>query len=86
MYLAKVLVQFKQTVSDPQGRTIEGGLKQLGFDTVRGVRAGKYITVRLDEPDEASAADKVREMCDKLLANPVIEEYRFELEEVAGGP
>ena len=70
----------KPTVNDPQGRTIHGALRQLGFDTVRSVRAGKYIQIRLDEETEADAAQKVDQMCDKLLANLVIEDYRFELE------
>ncbi|MCI0440187.1 MAG: phosphoribosylformylglycinamidine synthase subunit PurS [Chloroflexi bacterium] len=82
MYLAKVFIRLKPTVNDPQGQTIQGGLRQLGFDTVQGVRAGKYMEIRLNEDAEASAAQKVKEMCDKLLANPIIEDYRFELEKV----
>lgn len=80
MYLAKVFIQLKPTVNDPQGQTIQGGLRQLGFDSVDSVRAGKYMEVRLDEPAEDVASEKVREMCEKLLANPIIENYRFELE------
>jgi phosphoribosylformylglycinamidine synthase PurS subunit len=82
MYLARVYVTLKSTVNDPQGRTIAGGLKSLGFESVTDVRAGKYLEVRLAEDDQVSAETKVREMCDKLLANLVIEEYRFELVEV----
>lgn len=82
MYLAKIYVQLKSTVSDPQGQTIQGGLRQLGFDTVESVRAGKYMEVRLDETAESDAERKVRDMCEKLLANPVIEEYSFLLEQV----
>lgn len=82
MYLAKIYVQLKSTVSDPQGQTIQSGLRQLGFDTVESVRAGKYMEVRLDETAESDAERKVRDMCDKLLANPVIEEYSFLLEQV----
>ena len=82
MYLVRVFISLKPTVNDPQGLTIHGALRQLGFDTVRSVRAGKYMEVGLDEADEGDAAQRVREMCDKLLANPVIEDYRFELEEV----
>ena len=82
MYLARIFISLKPTVNDPQGLTIHGGLRQLGFDTVRGVRAGKYMEVGLDEQTEGDAAQKVREMCEKLLSNPVIEDYRFELEEV----
>jgi len=80
MYLARVYVSLKSTVSDPQGLTIQGGLHQLGFDDVVGVRAGKYMEIKIDQDTESDAARQVEAMCDKLLANPVIEEYRFELE------
>ena len=82
MYLARVFINLKPTVNDPQGQTIHGGLRQLGFDTVASVRAGKYMEVRLEDPGESEAAEKVRDMCDKLLVNPVIEDYSFELEQV----
>ena len=85
MFLAKVFISLKPTVNDPQGQTIQGGLRQLGFDTVRGVRAGKYMEVRLADDEEDEAARKVTEMCDKLLANPIIEDFRFELERVSEG-
>ncbi len=80
MYLAKVYVQYRPTVSDPQGQTIRGGLHQLGFDSVTSVRAGKYMEITLDADSEDAAGQQVRDMCDKLLANPVIEDYRFEIE------
>ena len=80
MYLARVYVTLKSTVNDPQGLTIRGGLLSLGFATVESVRAGKFMEIRIDEDDEATASAKVDEMCDKLLANPIVEEYRFELE------
>ena len=80
MYLAKVYIQYRPTVSDPQGQTIRGGLHQLGFEGVSSVRAGKYMEITLDADSESAAAEQVRDMCDKLLANPVIEDYRFEIE------
>lgn len=80
MYLAKVYVQYRPTVSDPQGQTIRGGLHQLGFESVTSVRAGKYMEITLDADSEDAAGEQVRDMCDKLLANPVIEDYRFEIE------
>ena len=80
MFLARVFIRLKPTVGDPQGQTIHGGLRQLGFGTVRSVRAGKYMELALDEASEGDAAARVDEMCGKLLANPVIEDYRFELE------
>ncbi len=81
-FLARVYVTLKPTVNDPQGLTVRGGLHLLGFESVESVRAGKYLEIRLDEPDRQTASGKVAEMCERLLANPVIERYRFELEEV----
>jgi phosphoribosylformylglycinamidine synthase len=83
MYLARVYVRLKPTVNDPQGLTIKGGLHSLGFSQVVNVRAGKYIEISLAGDDRAAAEAQVREMCDRLLANPVIEEFRFDLEEVS---
>jgi phosphoribosylformylglycinamidine synthase subunit PurS len=82
MYLAKVYITLKPTVNDPQGLTIKGALHNLGFSSVEDVRAGKYIEVRISEKDIGTARRQVDEMCRKLLANPVIELYRFDLEEV----
>jgi phosphoribosylformylglycinamidine synthase subunit PurS len=82
MYLAKIYITLKPTVNDPQGLTIKGALHTLGFSSVQEVRAGKYIEIRIDEKDRDKASDHVNEMCRKLLANPVIEKYRFELEQV----
>ena len=82
MYLAKVYITLKPTVNDPQGLTIKGALHNLGFTSVEDVRAGKYIEVRIEESDPTEAKEQVNEMCRKLLANPVIENYRFELEGV----
>ena len=84
MFLAKVYVTLKPTVNDPQGRTILGGLKALGFDLATDVRAGKYLEVTLESAERSGAEAAVEEMCRKLLANPVIESYRYEVEEAAG--
>jgi len=80
MYLAKVYVTLKPTVNDPQGLTIKGALHNLGFASVEDVRAGKYIEVSIEEKDLNQARKQIDEMCRKLLANPVIENYRFEME------
>ena len=85
MFLARVFIQLKPTVSDPQGQTIHAGLRSLGFESVESVRAGKYMEIRLDEESEEAASRKTDEMCDKLLANPIIENYRFELEKINDG-
>ena len=82
MFLAKVYVTLKSTVNDPQGRTVLSGLKSLGFSAASDVRVGKFLQIKVAEPDRKRAEAQVEEMCDKLLANPVIEEYRFELVEV----
>jgi phosphoribosylformylglycinamidine synthase len=81
MFLARVYVTLKPTVNDPQGLTIQGGLKSLGFAAVDSVRAGKYMEIRLDAPNKAAAEAAVTEMCKKLLANPVIEDFRLDVGE-----
>ena len=83
MFLARVYVTLKPTVNDPPGLTIRGGLHSLGFSSVESVRSGKYMEIRLDAATRADAEAQVNEMCRKLLANPVIEDYRFEIEDVA---
>ena len=82
-YLAKVYVTLKPTVNDPQGLTVRGGLRTLGFDGVESVRVGKYIEVRLGAKDGEDAKRQAEEMCRTLLANPVIELFRCEIEEAA---
>jgi phosphoribosylformylglycinamidine synthase PurS subunit len=82
MYLVRVYVSLKSTVNDPQGLTILNALHSLGFSSVSDIRAGRYFVMRLDESDEESARRQVEESCKKLLANPIIEEYSFDLERV----
>ena len=82
MFVAKIYVTLKPTVNDPQGRTIMSGLKSMGFDSVADVRAGKYLELRINEEKRGRAESQLKEMCDKLLANPVIEEYQYELVEL----
>ena len=78
---ADVYVTLKPVVNDPQGLAVRDGLHMLGYDEVGAVRAGKYIQVWLETDKQADAERRVAEMCDKLLANPVIEQYRFNLVE-----
>jgi len=75
---AKVYVTLKQSVLDPQGSAVQSGLVSMGYTDVKDVRVGKYLELVLDA-DEKTAEEQIREMCDRLLANPVIEEYRFEI-------
>jgi phosphoribosylformylglycinamidine synthase len=81
VYLARVYVILKPAVNDPQGVTVKGGLLSLGFSGVKEVRMGKYIELQIDAPDAASAGDQVEEMSRKLLTNPIIEDFRFDLTE-----
>ena len=81
MFLARVYVTLKATVNDPEGLTIRGALHSLGFGSVESVRSGKYMEIRVGAHDRGDAEAQVTEMCRKLLANPVIEEFRFELED-----
>ena len=82
MYLAKVYITLKTTVNDPQGLTVLATLRNLGFAAAKDVRVGKYLEVRIDNPDRSQAEALVNEMCRELLSNPVIEDYRFDLEEM----
>ena len=76
---ARVHITLKQGVLDPQGKAIHRALGTLGFEGVEDVRQGKVIDIELAEEDEAAARAKVEEMCRKLLANTVIENYAIEL-------
>ncbi len=84
-YLAEIYVTLKPTVNDPQGQTVLAGLKTLGFDSLRSVRVGKRIEALLDAPSLSDAEEQVQGMCDKLLANPVIEDFSYRLSAVDEG-
>ena len=75
---ARVVVRLKKSVLDPQGQAVTRALGSLGFAEVKDVRLGKIIELDLDTRDPAEAQKRVRDMCEKLLANTVIEEYRVE--------
>jgi phosphoribosylformylglycinamidine synthase subunit PurS len=76
---AKIKVTLKNGVLDPQGKAIEGALGSLGFSGVNGVRQGKFFEVDLAETDKAKAQAALKQMCEKLIANTVIENYDIEL-------
>lgn len=82
MFLANVYVTLKPVVNDPEGLTIASGLRSLGFTDVENVRSGKFLQVKLNGTDRAAAEAAVHDMCRRLLANPVIEDYRFEIEQL----
>jgi len=75
----RIFVLLKEGVLDPQGNAIERSLHTLGYGEVQNVRVGKYLELNVDALSRAVAELRVREMCDKLLANTVIEDYRFEI-------
>jgi phosphoribosylformylglycinamidine synthase subunit PurS len=79
-FLARVYVSPKPSVRDPEGSTILDGVHQLGFGSVEIVRAGKYFEIVLEAGSSQSAEEQLDLMCRKLLANPVIEQYRFDLQ------
>ena len=77
---ARVTVTLREGVLDPQGEAVRHALGSLGFEGVTGVRIGKVIELDLATADRAAAESSVRAMCEKLLANTVIESYRVEVE------
>ncbi|MGH7830900.1 MAG: phosphoribosylformylglycinamidine synthase subunit PurS [Candidatus Binatia bacterium] len=84
MTKVKVYVTLKNAVLDPQGKAVEQSLHSLGYRGVEAVRMGKYLEFNIEAPSCDEAKIQVREMCEKVLANPVIEDYRFEIEEAPG--
>lgn len=78
MSLVKIYVTFKKGVLDPQGVTIKKAIESLGYKGIEDVRVGKYMEIRFDGLNK----EAIEQICDRLLANPVIEDYKFEIEEV----
>lgn len=76
---AKIFVTLKNGILDPQGRAIQQSLHTLGFATVEDVRLGKFMELDLNETEAVSAETQIKAMCEKLLANTVIEDYRYEI-------
>jgi len=75
MLTAQVFVRPKRGILDPQGKTVQHALATLGFDEVTDVRVGRYVVLQLEGNDVAAAEDRVRAMCERLLANGVIEDF-----------
>lgn len=80
MIKAKVYVTLKKGVLDPQGKTIKQALEHLEFKGIEDVRLGKYIEITMNSKLRSEAEKDIKDMCEKLLANTVIEDYRFEIE------
>ena len=82
-YLARIYVTLKPAVSDPAGQTVLAALQRMGHGDAEDARIGKYLEVRVSGGAREAAEESVDRMCRELLSNPVIEDYRFELEEVS---
>ncbi len=80
--LAKIHITFKDGVLDPQGKAVHHALKDLGYNEVSGIQIGKYLEVRLNGVSREEAETRVKEMCEKLFANTVIESYQYTLESI----
>ena len=81
MLQARVYVTLKSGVLDPQGKAVKSALVSLGFKGLNDVRVGKYFEINIDEVSKETALKKIKEMCEKLLSNTVIENYRVEIAE-----
>ena len=81
MLTAEIYVTYKKNVVDPQGLTVKHALESLGFRNLKEVRMGKLIKVKLGAKNRSSARRDIKNMCRKLLANPVVEDYSFEITE-----
>ena len=81
MYHAKILVTLRQSILDPQGKAVEHGVHSLGYDRVRNVRIGKYVELHVDVESREEAETITKEVSQKLLANPVMEDFSFTIEE-----
>ncbi len=83
MFQANIKVMLKKGVLDPEGKAVQNSLATMGYDDVKDVRVGKYMTLNIETGIKDEAEKKVKEMCERLLANPVIEDYDYELVEVS---
>ena len=81
-YQANIYITLRPSVLDPAGTAVQSGLKHMGYEQVEQIRIGKYIELKLSSTDETSARQQLDTMCEQLLANPVIENYRFDLVEI----
>ena len=77
---ARIIITPKKAVLDPQGKTVQNALAHMGYTGIGAVHVGKYLEIELAEGDRETARRQIDEACHKFLSNPVIEDYRFELE------
>ncbi len=81
-FLSRVTITLRTSILDPQGKAVHHAVESLGMKQVRDVRMGKYVELKLEAAGEAEARSATEEMCRKLLANPVMEDFRFEIEKM----
>lgn len=81
MFLAKVYINYKTGVLEPQGSAIKATISDSGFDNVKDVQSGKFYEVKIDVQNKAQAEATVKKLCETVLVNPVIEDYEFEIME-----
>ena len=77
---AKIIITPKKAVVDPQGKTVQSALAHMGYNDVGAVHVGKYLEIELSGSDKETAHKQIDDACHKILSNPVIEDYRFEIE------
>jgi len=77
---AKIIITPKKAVVDPQGKTVQGALAHMGYSGIGAVHVGKYLEIELAVADKETARKQIDEACHRILSNPVIEDYRFEIE------
>jgi phosphoribosylformylglycinamidine synthase subunit PurS len=77
---ARIIITPKKAVVDPQGKTVQGALEHMGYAGVGAVHVGKYLEIELAGTDKEAARKQIDDACHKILSNPVIEDYRFEIE------
>lgn len=79
MYIAKIKVTLRKSILDPQGKAIEHSIQSLGYKDILDTRIGKFIELKLNAKNKTDASKQTEEICSKLLANPVMEDYEFEI-------
>ncbi|MCI0716814.1 MAG: phosphoribosylformylglycinamidine synthase subunit PurS [Chlorobi bacterium] len=84
MYKAKIKVTLRKSILDPQGKAVEHSIQSLGYKNVKDTRIGKFIELEIDSNSEVEAKKIIDEVCNKLLANPIMEDYEFEITSLTG--
>ncbi|MBI5473331.1 MAG: phosphoribosylformylglycinamidine synthase subunit PurS [Ignavibacteriae bacterium] len=82
MFLSKITITLRKSILDPQGKAVEHAIGTMNIGNIRDVRMGKYIELKIDAADEAAARTMTEQVCTKLLANPIMEDFHFEVEKL----